>query len=889
VSQLTRIFLIKESERRQLFYFFGLFVLLGVGLALGRGSADAMFFKRYGIENLPVIYALLSGVLAIASLVYASYADRVPSEKFFYVLFSGLVLLVTASWYLIQLEATEYVFPLYYLIFEVGSELLPLHAMLYIGQNFETLQAKRLTPIIFAGAQVGRMLGGALLAVGAPIIGVPNMLLGWVAIGFVSMLLLWSHHRHAGVSPYYRRVRRDRSPVKQSIEQVMQGIRFSRQSGLIRASFYSLFFLVLSFYILVYGVNRIYASHFPTEETLGRFFGLLTIATGTLALVIQLFVTSRLLERFGVKKINLVYPVTTITAYIGLLISFALPAAIMASVNKDALMPAVRNPTRSLFFNVLPDYMQGRARALSLVLVMPAALAIAGGLLIAMQKVDAPEIFLSAGLFATICYLLSNILMNGAYVAALMDTLRERVFIRGKVSAKLIPGARDSRLQHELVAGVHHPNANTSVEYARMLAESHPDLASVEIIKRIQDADNTLRDRLSKLLVNKNLPMLKKYFRALPDDADDHLRSTILTILFDARDAEGKLYVRDCLSSNNARLVATGILGVYRYNIKETKEEVRAQQRAMLVSTDIAENMAALDLLTHHPDPAYYIDLLKLLGNGSERVQLAVLDALALLPPGDYPGLSVALQSLYRSFNHEVRAGCVECYRLLNDADRHRLTLWALEDSQPLVRQAALVVLLSAGDDVREAAIPWILENAGTPRAEEMLLESLLQTPLSKAVFQRIALEKARYARDLYYARCVLENDQPQSGFPHFRLMRIVLGERIAQVVNLCLTALKSTENADAIRIIQAGLNSGDSRQVANAREALHNLRHIKIVKMLDDVVSQEQVPGRLPTSGRCEFVSLAPMLEWCTGLPDPWLTKVARNLQVNIGLATNG
>lgn len=888
MSQVSRFFLIKESERRLLLYFFTLFVLLGVGLALGRGSADAMFFKRYGIENLPVIYALLSGVLAIASLVYASYADRVPSEKFFYVLFAGLILLVTVAWYLVNLETTEYVFPVYFLIFEVGSELLPLHAMLYIGQNFETLQAKRLTPIIFAGAQVGRMVGGALLALAVPVVGVPNLLLVWVAIAIISMILLWSHHQRSGVSPYYRRVRRGRSLVKQSIEQVMQGIRFSRQSGLIRASFYSLFFLVLSFYILSYGVNRIYTSHFSSEESLGRFFGLLTIATGTLALLIQLFITSRLLDRFGVKKVNLVYPVTSVAAYIGLLVSFALPAAIIASINKDALMPAVRNPTRSLFFNVLPDYMQGRARALSLVLVMPAALAIAGVMLIVMQRVAAPEIFLSAGLIATIFYCLSNIKMNRAYVAALMATLRERVFVRGHASSKSVIGAREAPLQHELVAGVHHPNNNMSLEYARMLSESYPELASMEIIKRIQNSENTMRDKLARLLVNQNLPALKKYFATLPDDADDHLRATILTILFNARDPEGRRYVEECLSSSNARLVATGILGVYRYNMNEIREDVRAQYRAMLLSTDTAENMAALELLRHCPDQIYYIELLKLLGSHSERVQQAALRALALWPPGDYPGLAVTLQALYRSFNHQVRAGCVDCYRLLNDVDRHRLTLSALEDSHPLVRQAALSVLLSAGDDIREAAIPWILENAGTPRAEEMLLDSLLQTSLPKAIFQRIALEKARYAQDLYYAQCILKNAATDPGAPHFRLMRIVLGERIVQVVNLCLTALKSTENAEAIGIIQAGLNSGDSRQVANAREALHNLRHIQIVKMLDDVVSREQMSGRPPDSGRCEFVSLGPMLDWCTGLPDPWLKRIAGNLQQKIGLAAN-
>jgi hypothetical protein len=888
VIRLTKLFLVKEHERRLLVYFFVFFVLLGTGLALGRGSADAMFFKRYGIENLPAVYALLSVILAIASLVYAAYADRVPSEKFFIALFDGLILFITFTWYLITADSSDYVYPIYFILFEVGSELLPLHAMLYVSQNFETLQAKRLTPIIFAGSQVGRIIGGVSLALVVPYIGVPNILLVWLGVAALSMFLLWLHHRQAGVSPYYRRIRRDRNVLKQSVEQVLQGMRFSRESSLIRASFFSLFFLVLSFYILNYSVNRIYTNHFPTEEGLGRFFGLLTAATSGLALGIQLFVTSRLLERFGVKRINLVYPITSMAAYTALLVSFALPSAIAASFNKDALMPAIRNPTRSLFFNVLPDYMQGRARALSLALVMPAALAIAGGLLIYMQTIDNPLLFLATGLVATVLYLVSNLGMNRAYVGTLMATLKERVFVPGRDLVKAISGVRESRLFEELVQGVHHHNDSLGLAYARMLVEGCPETAPREIVKRIQKSNNMMRDKLVKLLVDRDLPTLKDYFDSFPDDADDHLRATLLTALFNAGDTDARESVVPCLHSDNPRLVATGILGVYRYDIRKYLKYARDKHKSMLISADTASNMAALDLLKHCPDTGLYLELMKLLGSANERVQKAALEAFRQWPSGDYPGLSATLQELYRSFNHQVRAGCVSCYCLLHDTDRHRLTLKALEDSHPTVRQAALHVLLAAGNDIKEAAIPWILENAGTPRAEQALLESLLHEPLPKALFLRIAMEKVRYAQDLRHAALILDRFAVTQNANGARLMRIVLAERINQVINLSLTALRSSEDAEAISVIQAGLSSGDSRQVANAREALHNLRHNQIVRLLDDLLNRDRDTALLSGSERCRFRGMEEMLEWCMGRPDPWLKDVARNTTAYAGQAIN-
>lgn len=876
MAQFTDIFLVRPNERKQLAYFFVLFILLGVGLALGRGSADAMFFKRYGIENLPMMYAVVSIGLAGASLVYAAYADRVPSEKFFYTLFAGLISLIFLSWYAITREITEYVYPIYFMVFEIGSELLPLHAMLYISQNFETLQSKRLTPIIFAGAQVGRIIGGLMLAAIAPVIGVQNVLLIWVGVAVVSMVMLWRHHQKNGISPYYRRIRRGGNLIKQSIEQVMQGIRFSRQSNLIRASFLSLFFLVLSFYILNYAVNRIYTEHFVTEASLSRFFGLLTAATSVLALVIQLFVTSRLIDRLGVKRVNLIYPVTSLVSYIGLLVSFVLPAAILASLNKDAIMPAVRNPVRSLFFNVLPDYMQGRARALSLALVMPAALALAGGILIYMQRMDHPPLFLSVGLIATVLYFVSNLRMNRAYVATLMATLRERVFIPGRDLGRAISGARGTRLYEELVQGVQHPNDNLSLAYARMLLEGYPDAAPPELVKRIQKSDNAMRDKLAKLLVDQNLPVLREYFGSIPEDADDHLRSTILTILFKARDPSVRRYVADCLNSPNARLRATGIYGVYCYKKQQHMERVRQTQTAMLKEDNVSSNLAALELLRRNPGKEFYIDLMRLLDHRQERVQQAALAALQQYPADEYPGLAVTLSGLYKSFNHKVRAGCVSCYRLLNDADRRRLTLKALEDSHPLVRRSALQVLLAAGSDIKEAAIPWLLENVGTPRAEQALLESLLYEPLSRTLFEHIAMEKARYAQDLQHAALVLASDSAQQETTGSRLMSIVLAERVQQVINVCLVALRNSENTEEVAIIQAGLNSGDSRQVANAREALYHLRHNRIAVIIDDLLKSNRESDLQQHSERTSFKTKAEILNWCAGLPDPWISECA-------------
>ena len=241
--------------------------------------------------------------------------------------------------------------------------------------------------------------------------------------------------------------------------------------------------MVLSFYVLCYSTNRIYTQTFDTEESLTRFFGLLTAITSTIALFLQLFVTNRAIAHFGVRTINLLFPWTTVACLTVLTFSFSLPSAILGSLNKDTLMQAFRNPVRSMFFNVLPGYMQGRARAMSIALVMPLALMLCGVLLILLQHLDHPVYYLVPGVFAACLYLFSCRLMNKAYVSTLISTLKECLYLPEKRMYADLQGCGEDTLD-EIMRGIKHPDVEVALAFAKILAASFPDQA-VEIILRM--------------------------------------------------------------------------------------------------------------------------------------------------------------------------------------------------------------------------------------------------------------------------------------------------------------------------------------------------------------------------------------------------------------------
>lgn len=182
LDRITDSLLIHKDERQQLSYLLIVFILMGAGIALGRGTADALFFKRYGIEYLPVMFVLVGILLSAISVMYAAFVDALPSERFFKIIFALMIALLLGNWFMIRLGASDMVYPAYFLLYEIASELFLVHSALYLGQNLVQTQSKRLMPIILAGSQVGVIIGGFFLAGMSRILGVQNMLLVWALL-----------------------------------------------------------------------------------------------------------------------------------------------------------------------------------------------------------------------------------------------------------------------------------------------------------------------------------------------------------------------------------------------------------------------------------------------------------------------------------------------------------------------------------------------------------------------------------------------------------------------------------------------------------------------------------------------------------------------------------
>lgn len=881
MKYLYQLFLIEEDEAGTVFYFLGLLLVIGCGMALGRATANALFLKRFGIDYLPLVYLVQGSACFVASLLYAGVADLISAERFFKTLFALLAAAVLVFWGLMSPSADPLLFPAYFLFYEVVSEVLLIHSALYLNQNLNTLQAKRLSPIIFSGLQIGTILGGLFLAAYAPAIGTRNLLAVWLILLLLALLMVALRHQRKGPSPYFRAARKSTHQLRRMTLQVQQGFRFAWDSPLLRSATISMVFMVITYYIISYSVKRVYTDSYAAEDSLTAFFGILTTSTSALALLVQLLLTNRLIHRFGVPTVNLLYPLASLGSFAAMIFHLGLPTAVVASINIEAVMPAFYNPVRTIFLNVLPQHIQGRARAMSLAIVLPVSLAVCGILLWFLQKLDDPRYFLIPGAAAAGLFIYFSVHMNRAYGKTLLTHLKEHLFLPEQQSAASLRHTGKENIA-SLIDAVGRGD-ETSVSFARILADAYPQAAADHILPVIERATPKVADQLLKVVATTNDPAVYRFLVEHPDLHDNHFRATTLKTLTSSRIEEAATLLVQALDAPDPRIRATGIHGVLSWPLAAQQVQAFATWIALLNGSE-KEQLAALELIPdtkHIVTPATRETVEQACLSASEvmfrtpgsAAKILILDAYS---QSDGPGAPETRELISRGLEHTdpaVRTAAVRCVHLLPPEQRYDSLERALGDGHALVRNAAVEALRRDTPDVVQLALKWISEdNRGTPRAQNTLLSAVIET-VPQSALEMIIGNKIEDARQIHSALLTLRG-QHRDHNSTLRLLQHLLEERFQQILDIALTAMEPLCARGVIATIRAGIRTRDDRYVANACEALHSIPHRALTQPLGQLIQDAFMPAH--RSAISSAASLETVLESLALRPDAWLRECA-------------
>jgi len=354
-----------------LFLYFLLTVMVGADW-VGKLGADALFVKRYGVQNVPWMYIITPiAMLAVSALIFF-FIDRMRRRTMLLVYVAAVALLSVGIQYAITTNAIgSVVQPISYVFAHGVKETIYILFWVYAGNLYDSEQSKRLFPFFAGSVLVGKILGGVIGAAIAPVIHAENFI-GAQAVGFfVCFVALVLYRGLPEGRAGHVEIKERPQGVKATINESVDGYRAVTSDPLLRTFGVGVFF----WYFLMQFANFLYllgldqssalsATGIEREDLFSQLYASVYTSSSLVALAIQSFITSGLLRRIGIAWMLFVLPLWFLGTYAAAAYwSLNLVTGVALQLGERIWIPALHRPASELVYSQVSAAIRPRARA----------------------------------------------------------------------------------------------------------------------------------------------------------------------------------------------------------------------------------------------------------------------------------------------------------------------------------------------------------------------------------------------------------------------------------------------------------------------------------------------------------------------------------------------
>jgi AAA family ATP:ADP antiporter len=443
---LLRLVDVRPEEVRALVLAFFYFFFLLLSFYMLRPLRDEMGVAS-GVKNLQYLFTATFFVMLLAVPAYGWVAARLPKRAIVPVVYRFFILNILIFYALFTLTTADIHIARVFFVWDSVFNLFVVSVFWsLLNDLFRPGQAKRLFAFIAAGGTAGALTGPLVAALLAKPLGPIQLLLITavvleLAVWCVKGLLRAPGTRAAEEAAAERTAAGESAEERRALAGgLLEGV------GLVLRSPYllgiSLFFLLLTsaatflYFIQAHFVRDAFAS--AAERT--QVFASLDFATNALTVILQLFITGRLLKRFGLAVGLAVLPVVVALSFAALALAPVLVTLAAIQIVRRAAQYAVSRPSREALFTPLSAREKYKAKNVIDTAVYRGGDAGSGWAFAGLR---------AAGLdFATIATIMVPVALGWAALAAVLGFRRDRLAAAEEAheaeAARLAPAAAAS-------------------------------------------------------------------------------------------------------------------------------------------------------------------------------------------------------------------------------------------------------------------------------------------------------------------------------------------------------------------------------------------------------------------------------------------------------------
>lgn len=860
-------------------------------VVVGRTVRDTLFLASgsYTKDDLPLMYILNSVAVALLSWGYSRIADGALRHRLNAYVALGWAVLMT-GFFVAATRSASLVAPVLYIAVEAMGALVVIQFWTFAQDVFNAREAKRLFGLIGAGGQVANVIYGFLASGISRAFGAEALLLvcaaNLVACAWLASYVGKRYGSATGgdnvtIRPRPRPASRRGGERKGSIRALMTPHLVTIAAIAVLSA--------LAVNLVDYQFKAAAEQNFSDKRELGAFFGRFYGICGAVALAIQMGLTGRVLERFGVLASLLPLPIGLCLGSVAAFISPSGWAASLAKGSDSIFRYTLNDASMQLLYLPVPQHLRGRAKALIDGILRPMAGVAAGLVLVALgHAASLGRLATNTGSDAvttSIIVLLVGawvlLLLRGRreYVHSLLDTLQRR-----RLDLVSQPMNADQATGDALVKILRSDDALTILHALALLPHVRGRDFGPVVAELLDHPVSSVRAAAADHIANHaDVRHLAKLRERLNDNDPWCVASAIGAVC--ALEREKSLAtVKPFLTDPSPAIRAAAVVGLVRHaginGILEAAEELKR----LLNATTPVERELASSVLGAIGLPTFYDSLLRYLEDPSPVVRRAALQAAARLrSPELVPHL----------------------VRLLARRDTARETAIVLASFGAGIEQALNDALADTTleHDVL-VAIPLVLARIGSKEAAEVLqarldtLDPLLRASVARALARLLRRRDGIVVRRDVVLRAVRSELDHAEGLVDIQrglglasvdrsapvrgaarsggarlLLTLALQEERDRSIERSIVLLQLLHPNDGLDVVAENLRSESAARRANAVEVLDNTVREDLKKRLLPLL-EDRLVRPLPTT--------RPKNAWLSELVDgrnAWIAACAAQL----------
>jgi ATP:ADP antiporter, AAA family len=350
---LSKAIQINPLEIRAFIWSFLYFFSLLCGYYIIRPVRDALGITG-GVENLQWLFTGTFIVMLAAIPLFGWITSNYPRRKFvpyvYYFFISNLLLFFI----LLKLDINQvYIARAFFIWASVFNLFVVSVFWSFMADIYSNEQAKRLFPVIATGGTSGAIIGPLLTASLVTTVGTSNLLL--LSVGFLVMATVcirklgnWQEEIETP----------NETKNKSASDEVMgggifDGVKLVLSSPYLLAICLFMVFLTTLVTFLYFQQAEIVRDSFASREERTAVFAVIDFVVNSLTLILQLFVTGRLLKKLGTAWTLALIPVLLMFGFLALGLYPSLAVIIVIQVIRRAGNYAIMRPAREVLYVVL--------------------------------------------------------------------------------------------------------------------------------------------------------------------------------------------------------------------------------------------------------------------------------------------------------------------------------------------------------------------------------------------------------------------------------------------------------------------------------------------------------------------------------------------------------